>query len=104
MKNIFHIFFFIIILFISCKEKPPINEEQFVKIYADLISAPDSISVDTLKFSDYKKKVFSDFGCSENEFEQTVKFYNQTPEKWDEFFKKVIKYVETTDDSLKNAL
>lgn len=92
------------ILFLSCEEKSPIAEDKFIQIYANLVSAPDSVSVDSLMFSEYKQKVFSDFGYSEKEYEQTVKFYNQTPEKWDEFFKKVIKYIETSNDSSKSAL
>lgn len=91
-------------LLIACEEKPPITEEKFVQIYANLVSVPDSISVDSLMFAEYKKKVFSDFGYSEKEYEQTVKFYNQTPEKWEEFFKKVIKYIESTDDTSKSEL
>ncbi|AFH48983.1 Hypothetical protein IALB_1273 [Ignavibacterium album JCM 16511] len=89
---------------IACKERPPITEDKFVQIYANLVSAPDSISVDSLMFADYKQKVFSNYGFSEKNYEQTVKFYNQTPEKWEEFFRKVIKYIESTNDSSKSEI
>lgn len=88
---------------IACEEKPPIAEDKFIQIYTNLVSVPDSISVDSLKFADYKQKVFLDFGCSEREYEQTVKFYNKNPEKWEEFFKKVIKHIESIDDSSKTV-
>lgn len=91
-------------MFLSCEEKSPVPEDKFIQIYANLISAPDSVSVDSLMFSEYKQKVFSAYGYSEKDYEKTVQFYNRTPEKWDEFFKKVIKYIETTDDSSKSAL
>lgn len=91
-------------MFLSCEEKSPIPEDKFIQIYANLVSAPDSVSVDSLMFSEYKQKVFSDFGYSEEDYEQTVQFYNRTPEKWDEFFKKVIKHIESIDDSSKRSL
>ncbi len=94
----------IFFLFLACEEKSPISEDKFIQIYAHLISVPDSVSVDSLKFSEYKKRIFSDFNCSEEDYELTVKYYNQKPEKWDEFFKNVIKYIETKDDSSKSEL
>lgn len=92
------------VLFISCGEKPPIEENKFVRVYAELISAPDSISVNSTKFIEYKKKVFSDFNLTEKDYEQTIEFYNEDPKRWEDFFNKVIKYFEAIDDSSKTSL
>ncbi|MEP0860137.1 MAG: DUF4296 domain-containing protein [Ignavibacterium sp.] len=104
MKNFYHILLLALILFSACEEKPPISEDKFIRIYAELVSVPDSVSVDSLMFADYKQKVFSNYGFSEKDYEQTVKFYNQTPEKWEELFKKVIKYIESVNDSSKSEI
>lgn len=104
MKNIYHILTLSLIIFISCEEKPSIEENKFVKVYAELISAPDSISVDSTKFFNYKKKVFSDFNLTEKDYEQTLEFYNKDPKRWEDFFNKVIKHIEAIDDSSKASL
>lgn len=104
MKNIYHILTLSLIIFISCEEKPSIEENKFVKVYAELISAPDSISVDSTKFFNYKKKVFSDFNLTEKDYEQTFEFYNKDPKRWEDFFNKVIKHIEAIDDSSKASL
>lgn len=104
MKSIYHILLLSLVLFISCEEKPTIEENKFVKVYAKLISAQDSISADSSKFFEYKKKVFSDFNLTEKDYEQTVEFYNKDPKRWEDFFNKVVKHIEAIDDSSKTSL
>lgn len=104
MKSIYHILILSLIIFISCEENPSIEENKFVKVYAELISAPDSIAVDSTKFFDYKKKVFSDFNLTEKDYEQTVEFYNKDPKRWENFFNKVVKHIEAINDSSRTSL
>lgn len=104
MKKFYYTFFLVLIIAIACDEKPPIDEENFVIIYSNLISVPDSISVDSLKFSEYKQKVISGFGFTQKQYEETIEFYNREPQKWEEFFRKVIKHIETTNDSVNTSL
>lgn len=91
-------------LFVACESQPPINEKKFVEVYANLIAAPDSVISDTLLFSNYRIDVFKKFSITENEYREMVRFYNKTPEKWSEFFDKVIKFIESTNDSLKPSI
>jgi len=100
----FYILLLSIVLFISCEEKPPVEENKFVKVYAELISAPDSISVDSTKYYEYKKEVFSDFNLTEKDYEQTIEFYNKDPKRWEDFFNKVVKHIEAIDDSSQTSL
>lgn len=104
MKNIYHILTLSLVIFISCEEKPSIEENKFVKVYAELISVPDSISVDSTKYFDYKQKIFSEFNLTENDYEQTVEFYNKDPKRWEDFFNKVVKHIEAIDDSSRTSL
>lgn len=89
-------------LFISCEDKPAIEEDKFVRIYAELVSVPDSVSVDSTQFSLYRKKVFAEFNLTEEQYISTIEFYNKDPKRWEEFFKKVVKDIEATDDSSSN--
>lgn len=89
-------------LFISCEDKPAIEEDKFVKIYAELVSVPDSVSVDSTQFSIYRKKVFEEFNLTEEQYKSTIKFYNNDPKRWEEFFNKVVNYIEANDDSSSN--
>jgi hypothetical protein len=104
LKRIYHILLLGLVLFISCEEKPAIDEVKFVKVYAELISAPDSISVDSTKYFEYKKKIFSDFNLTEKDYEQTIEFYNKDPKRWEDFFNRVVKHIEAIDDSSKTSL
>lgn len=78
-------------VFISCKNEPPISEDKFVKIYANII-----LSQDTLKISlpHIRQNVLSKYNYTENDYNQTVKFYNTNPERWQKIFDEVIVYVE----------
>lgn len=104
MKKLFYIPLFCLICFVACENRPPISETKFVEVYATLIAAPDSVITDTLSFSNYRLDVFKKFNINENEYREMVRFYNQTPEKWSEFFDKVIKFIESTNDSLKTSI
>lgn len=89
-------------LFISCEDKPAIEEDKFIKVYAELVSVPDSVSVDSAQFSIYRKKIFTEFKLTDEQYKSTIEFYNKDPKRWEEFFKKVVKYIQATDDSSSN--
>jgi hypothetical protein len=93
-----------IILFISCEEKPPISEDKLIKIYSKLISVPDSVATDSSNYFKFRKKVFSDFGVNENDYEQSVNYYKRNPDRLEDFFNKVTKNIESTKDSTKTSL
>ena len=91
----FLLFFFLLIqLTFSCSEKDTLPDDEFVKIYVDILIAQDtttnSISTDSLK-----SIVLSKYGVSYSEYQKTIDSYNETPEKWEEIFDKSIKYVDS---------
>ena len=76
---------------LSCKKQPAIDEKKFVKIYADMIFMQDtSLSSQ----SEIKKEVLKRFNITENDYDKTIKYYNDDPDKWQPFFDSVITYIE----------
>lgn len=47
------------------------------------------ISIDNVK-----KEVFQKYNTSDKEYQNTLNYYNEDPEKWEAFFDKAIAYLE----------
>ncbi|MCS7053162.1 MAG: DUF4296 domain-containing protein [Ignavibacterium sp.] len=84
---------------LSCKENPPLKEDKFLRVYVDLISFPDTLFDKQDLFEKYKENVFKSHGVSKNDYKKMVDYYNSNPELWEEFFQKVIKYIDSQPDS-----
>jgi len=78
-------------IFQSCQKSTAIDEKKFIKIYAEMIFMQDTSS---LSQNTIKEKVLKKFSVSENDYNSTIKFYNNDPEKWQTFFDSVIVYIE----------
>ena len=90
---------------ISCSDEKVIDEDKFILVYADLIIAQDT-SKSSAETDSIKQLVFSRHNITDNEYENTIDYYNRDPERWEEFFNKAIAHVEslrkeTRPDSLK---
>jgi hypothetical protein len=77
--------------FQSCKKSPVIDEKKFIKIYAEMIFMQDTSS---LTQSEIKDSVLKKYKVKKNEYDQTIKFYNDDPERWQKFFDSTIVYIE----------
>jgi hypothetical protein len=82
----------------SCKKTSVIDEKQFIKIYADMIFMQDTSSLSQFSI---KEKVLAKYKISENDFDNTIKFYNEDPEKWQPFFDSVVVYIESIKPKIK---
>ena len=101
IKKTFFIFFilFVFVLIIqSCKQNPQIEEKKFVEIYSEMIFMQDSTS---LPQPEIKNIVLKKFGVSKNDFDETIKFYNEEPERWQKFFDSTIVYIEKLNPNFK---
>lgn len=76
---------------LSCKNPQAIEEKKFVKIYTDMILMQDTSSSSQLEI---KNEVLKRFNISEKDYDITIKFYNDDPERWQPFFDSVITYIE----------
>jgi hypothetical protein len=81
------------LIILGCSHKT-LNEDEFAKIYAEIIIAQDTAKFTPNNFKPVEDKVFKKYGTTGIEYEATVASYNRDPEKWEKFFNKAISYVE----------
>ncbi len=94
MKNSFLIFL-VFALFYACSEKPPIPEERLILIYTDLMFTQDTLLITSENVDSIKAEIFSRHAVTEEDYRETIDIYNRTPEIWENFFNKVLEYVES---------
>lgn len=87
------VFFLLITLigFQSCKKISAIDEKKFIKIYAEMIFMQDTTSLSQTMI---KQKVLKKFKINESDYDATIEYYNDDPEKWQKFFDSTIVYIE----------
>lgn len=92
----FLITFLTLIFFLSidCNQNKIIDEEKFVKIYADIIIANDTISGASHSADTVLQRVLLKHNVTLEQYEATVQYYNQDSERWEKFFSKAIAYLE----------
>ncbi len=86
------------ILFSACQNKNRINEGKFVKIYTDMVITQNSIvdkeDVDSLQIVNpltaARDSILKKHNVSLAQYQATVDYYNQNPERWQKFFEKVL--------------
>jgi hypothetical protein len=99
--RIVRLILFILIIsvsFQSCQKSSVIDEKKFIKIYAEMLFMQDTsmLSQQTIKESVLKK-----FNVSENDYDHTITFYNDDPERWPKFFDSTIVYIEKLNPKIK---
>ena len=85
----------VIILLSSCTQNKIINEDKFVKIYADLVIQQDTLNNLNVKNDSLKSIVFKRYNTTKEDYKKTIEYYNQDPAKWEKFFSKVTAYLES---------
>jgi adenylate kinase family enzyme len=78
----------------GCSKNKVINEDKFVKVYADLVIQQDTLKNLSVKIDSLKQIVFKRYNVTEKEYKKTIEYYNNDPRKWEEFFKRVKGYLE----------
>ena len=83
------IFIFICIFFSWCSDKTPVIEEgQFVEFYSRLLII-NEMQINDEKHDQLVEKLMQEYQISSKELEQTLKYYNEYPEKWVEILSKI---------------
>jgi hypothetical protein len=70
-----------------------INEDKFILVYSDLVIAQDTLKTNN-SLNAIKSTVFRKYDVTEKEYNETLKYYNSDPRKWEEFFNKTISHLE----------
>lgn len=95
MKKLF-ILSLILLLFTFCSEqKQSIPEDRLIILYTDLMFAQDTVLINDDNVDSLKTVVFERHNISEEDYLQTIDFYNKTPERWEKFFDRVVEYIES---------
>jgi len=74
--------------------EPPIPQEDFIKVYVDLLIIQDTTTADTFSLDSVKTLVFTRHNISSEQYDETVSYYNSRPEKWIVLFDSATAYVE----------
>lgn len=89
--------FFISLFLWGCAKDQKIKEKTFIKIYADLVIAQDSLAADSLSFTDEQKVIFVRYNVTKNLYIKTLDYYKKNPDNWKSFFEKVIAYLRENE-------
>ena len=99
----FLVLFLIIPFFIlSCDKEPPLPQEDFIKVYVDLLIIQDTTTAENFSIDSVKSLVYKRYNISSEQYDQTIKFYNSQPEKWIEFYDSVTVYVDRLKKNSEN--
>ena len=90
MKKRFIIIFYLFSFFLlqSCTDDNTIQD----KVYVDLLINEEQNRNDSLKINSGKEIIFKRYGVTQKQYEATIEYYNQDPERWKEFFDDVNNY------------
>lgn len=85
---------FILIAASGCAKTKVLEEGKFMKVYVDLVVAQDTSNTPIAKFDSVRAVVFKRDGISSEEYDATISYYNNDPQKWQKFFLKTTEYVD----------
>jgi hypothetical protein len=99
-----YFFFYFLLLHLACAFKPaaPLqNSERFAEVYAKILIANEINSEHNLpKLDDQAIKlaradsVLHALGFERQQFEAAVKYFSESPERWQEVYRHVVKILE----------
>ena len=84
----------IVLLSFSCSEKEILPEEKFIEIYVDILVAQDTLSEESVNMDSLKTIILDRHKTSDLVYRNTVNYYNESAERWEQFFDKAVAYVE----------
>ncbi|MFO7524612.1 MAG: DUF4296 domain-containing protein [Ignavibacteriaceae bacterium] len=95
MKNFFLVCPILLLLTFCSEQKPSVPEDKLIIIYTDLMFSQDTVLINNDNVDSLKTEVFARHNISEEDYQQTIDFYNKTPERWEKFFDRVVEYIES---------
>ena len=93
IKNLIILLLIAIFVF-SCSEDEILPEEEFIKVYVDILIARDTTTDKSITPDSIKAIVLNKHNVPDSVYIKTIEHYNSSSEKWEEFFNNAIKHVE----------
>ena len=94
MKKNFLGYLLISVLIIGCNKDETIPEDEFIKVYVDILVAQDTLQNKSISPDSIRKIVLKKHNIPDSVYKKTIDYHNSSEEKWEKFFDKTIKYVE----------
>ncbi len=99
IKYIFAVLLFFFLL-IDCAKKEnfslPPHEKKFAKIYTELLKLKQKFSTDSTAFTDSSRAILQKYHFTYEEYKQSLTYFNEKPERWEAFYKEVLKELKKT--------
>jgi hypothetical protein len=80
-------------MFPGCSDEKIIKQEKLVLIYSDLLIAQDTVSLDAKGVDSLRQSVFKKYNVTEKDYQNTIEYYNEDLERWEEFFDEVTTHI-----------
>ena len=84
----------LLVLFAGCEKKEILPEEKFIEVYVDILVAEDTTAQKSFSSDSLKTIVLSKHNTTEIVYQNTIDYYNESPDRWEKFFDEVVTYVE----------
>ena len=69
------------------------DQAKFASIYVDLLITQETNKGNHEVISKERKRIYDKYGISDEQFNATISYYDQDPEKWNRFFAEVNKRI-----------
>ena len=89
----FILIFFLTFINLSCDDKPPIPEQNFMEVYVNLLIAQDTTTT-PYNSDSLKSVILASHNISEEQYNTMINYYNEHPDRWTPFFDSANAYVE----------
>ena len=77
------------LIFQACSNNKIIEQDKLVHIYTDLLIAQDTLALNEKSADSLRQSVFQKYNVNETDYENTINYYNEDLQRWEEFFDKV---------------
>lgn len=94
-------FLFLSILFFVCKSTNRIEEDEFVKIYSNLLVIKEIYRGDNKSYINARDSLYKAFKVNQIQIDNTLEYYNNDPERWKKFYSKVIEHLESNQVNIR---
>lgn len=92
-QNFFLVIFILALINLSCDDKPPIPEQNFMEVYVNLLISQDTTTT-PYNSDSLKSVILAGHNITEEQYNNMINYYNDHPEKWTPFFDSANAYVE----------
>lgn len=82
------------IFLLGCLGSDKIPENDFIKIYTDIIIVQDTLKLSGEELLQQKKTILKKYNFTEQQYENTIEYYNEDADRWENFFEKTLHYLE----------